>query len=135
VTTRLVAYLNFPGNTAEAMHYYQGVFGGELTISTFADFGVPGMPANGTMHSALEADGFALMAADAMPGAERTWVGTRVNLAFMGDDVDRLSGWFEKLAADGTINQPLAKQVWGDTYGALTDKFGLEWMFNLAASQ
>jgi PhnB protein len=134
VSVKLVAYVNFAGNTAEAMRYYQSIFGGELTISTFGDFGVPGMPVNGTMHSALEADGFSLMAADAQPGAERTWVGARVTLAFMGEEPDRLSGWFAKLATDGKVSQPLAKQVWGDTYGALTDKYGVEWMFNISAA-
>lgn len=44
----LVPYLNFPpGVTREAMTYYQGIFGGELTINTFSEFGMEGMPADG----------------------------------------------------------------------------------------
>ena len=34
--TRLNPYLSFRDNAREAMTYYQSVFGGELTISTFA---------------------------------------------------------------------------------------------------
>jgi uncharacterized glyoxalase superfamily protein PhnB len=25
--------------------------------------------------------------------------------------------------------------VWGDTYGVLKDKYGLEWMFNISAPE
>lgn len=128
----LVAYANFPGNTLEAMTYYQEVFGGTLDISTFADYGIEGMPADGTMHAHLAADGFSLMASDAMTGAEATWGGTRVYLAFMGDDAEKMTGWYERLAADGTVGMPLEKQVWGDLYGDVRDRFGLEWMFNIS---
>lgn len=131
MSVSLVAYLNFPlGQTREAMTYYQSIFGGKLTISTFADFGVDGPP-DGTMHANLSADGFTLMASDAMVGAEETWGGTRVYLSFMGDDLETLTGWFERLAAEGSVGMPLAKQVWGDTFGLLKDKYGLEWMFNV----
>lgn len=131
---QLVPYLNFPaGTTREAMTYYQGVFGGRLDISTFGEFGMEGAPADGVMHSQLVADQFTLMASDAMPGAEGTWGGTRVYLAFMGDGLETLTGWFDALAADGKVGMPLEKQVWGDTYGILMDKYGLEWMFSISA--
>lgn len=132
MSVQLVSYLNFDGNAAEAMRYYQEVFGGELTIATFADFGVPGMPAEGTMHAALTTPDFTVMASDAMAGDAAKWGGARVFLAFMSDEADRLQGWFDRLGGDGVVNQPLTKQVWGDMYGALTDKFGLEWMFNIS---
>lgn len=129
----LVPYLNFPPGVArEAMTYYQGIFGGELTISTFAEFGMEGMPADGVMHSQLVTDQFTLMASDAMPGAEETWGGSRVYLAFMGDEVEKLQGWHARLAADGSVGMPLEKQVWGDMYGDVKDRFGIEWMFNIS---
>ena len=31
-------YLSFSDNAREAMSFYHSVFGGELTVSTFADF-------------------------------------------------------------------------------------------------
>lgn len=132
----LVPYLNFPpGTTREAMAFYQGIFGGELTINTFSEFGMEGMPADGTMHSQLVTGQFTLMASDAMPGADATWGGTRVYLAFMGDELDTLQGWFAALAVDGRVGMPLEKQVWGDTYGLVMDRFGLEWMFNISSPQ
>jgi PhnB protein len=128
--TVLVPYLNFPGNAREAMGFYQSIFGGKLDVMTFADYGLEGMPADGTMHAYLKADSFAIAASDAMPGSEATWGGTRVYLAFMGDDPS-IASWFESLAEGGEIGQPLEKQVWGDTYGLVKDKYGLEWMFNI----
>lgn len=125
-------YLNFAGNAREAMEYYQSIFGGKLDVMTFGDFNMPNMPAEGTMHAALVTDDFTVMGCDAMPGAEQTWGGTRNYIAFMGDDVDTLVGWYNALAADGTPGMPLEKQVWGDMYGDVKDKYGIEWMFNIS---
>jgi PhnB protein len=136
MSVSLIAYANFPqGRTREAMTYYQQVFGGKLDISSFGDFGMEGAPADGVMHSQLVTDAFTIMASDAMPGAENTWGGTRIYLAFMGDDEGTLKGWFDTIAADGSVGMPLEKQVWGDTYGLVKDKFGLEWMFNISGQQ
>jgi PhnB protein len=35
--SRLNPYVNFDGNTREAMEFYRDVFGGELTINTFGE--------------------------------------------------------------------------------------------------
>ena len=134
MTISISPYLNFPGNTREAMTFYESIFGGDLTISTFAEFGGGGgvMPDDGTMHAQLVHPGFTLMASDAMPGADKTWGGTRVYLAFFGDDLQTLKGWFDKLAEGGNVGQALEKQVWGDVYGLVMDRYGLEWMFNVS---
>jgi PhnB protein len=132
----LAPYLNFPqGVTREAMTFYQSVFGGKLDISTFGDYGMEGMPADGVMHAQLAAEGFVLMASDAMPGSEDQWGGTRIYLSFFGDDLEKLTAWFNGLAEGGSVGQPLEKMVWGDTYGVLKDKFGLEWMVNISAGE
>ena len=132
----LVACVNCPqGRTREAMTYYQDVFGGTLDVLTFGDYGMTDMPADGTMHARLVTDHFRLMASDAMPGSEDTWGGTRVYLSIMGDEEERLRGWFDRLGADGKVGQPLEKQAWGDVYGDVRDKFGLEWLFNIGAAQ
>ena len=129
----LAPYLNFPpGVTGEAMAFYQSIFGGTLDVSTFGEFGMEGMPPDGVMHAMLTTDSFTFMASDAMPGSEDQWGGTRVYLTFFGDEIDKLTGWFNALAEGGGVGTPLEKMVWGDTYGVLKDKYGLEWMFNLS---
>ena len=132
----LAPYLNFPqGKTREAMTFYEAVFGGRLDISTFGDFHMEGMPADGVMHAMLTTDSFTFMASDAMPGSETQWGGTRVYLTFFGDDLATLTGWFDKLAEGGSVGTTLQKMPWGDTYGVLMDKFGIEWMFNISEVQ
>jgi len=46
-----------------------------------------------------------------------------------------LEGDINALAADGSVGMQLEKQVWGDMYGVLKDKYGIEWMFNVSARQ
>jgi len=135
MTISLSPYLNFAGNTREAMEFYHDVFGGRLDIVTFADFKLDDMPPDGVMHAALITDQFTLFASDAMAGAEDSWKGTRVYLSLMGDDVETLTVWFYRLAEHGRIGMPLEKQMWGDTYGQVVDRYGIEWMVNISDSQ
>lgn len=132
---QLTPYLNFAGNGREAMTYCHGIFGGDLQLFGFREFGVPDAPEEALMHGQLTGEGFTLMASDAMPGAEQSWGGTRVYCSFFGDDLATQTRWFEALAADGEVGQQLEKQAWGDVYGLVKDKYGIEWMFNVAQPQ
>jgi PhnB protein len=132
----LAPYLNFPqGQTREAMTFYESVFGGKLSMMTFGDYQMEGMPPDGVMHAQLDADSFTIMASDAMPGSEDQWGGTRVYMTFYGDDLSTFTGWFNKLADGGSVGNPLEKMVWGDTYGVLKDRYGIEWMFNISGAE
>ena len=127
-------YLSFRDNAREAMQFYQQVFGGELTVSTFGEYGMveAGAAADLVMHAQLETpSGFTLMGADTPPGMEYT-PGTSITVSLSGDDVDDLRGWFAALSEGGTVLMPLEKQMWGDEYGALTDRFGVPWMANIS---
>jgi PhnB protein len=136
MASRLNPYLNFNGNARQAMEFYASVFGGELTISTFADFGNADSPdAQRIMHSQLETEaGYTLMAADITSEMEHHPIaGFSVSLS--GDDGDQLRGYFEKLAASGTTTMPLQKQVWGDEFGMCVDGFGVSWLVNIGQPQ
>ncbi|QGF23092.1 VOC family protein [Raineyella fluvialis] len=125
-------YLSFHGQAREAMEFYHSVFGGELTFSTYGDFGFEGGPADGIMHSTLKGDGFDLMASDTPPGMPHQ-EGSSISLSLAGPkaDEDRLRGWFEKLCEGGKVTMPLEEQMWGDLYGACTDRYGLNWMVDI----
>ena len=128
-------YLTFPGNTKEAMEFYESVFGGTLAVNTFGEFGEqdPAI-ADKVMHARLENDrGFTLMASDPPPGTE-IQTGNNIAVSLSGDDADDLRGYWDKLSADGNVQMQLEKQVWGDTFGMCTDKFGLSWMVNITGS-
>lgn len=125
-----VPYIAFRGQAREAMTFYQSIFGGELTISTYGEFGFEGGPADGVMHSTLASDDFNLMAADTPPGMPHA-EGSQISLSLAGDDEATLRGWFDRLAEGGRVNMPLEKQVWGDLYGDVTDRYGLRWMVDI----
>ena len=136
MASQLSPYLNFNGNTRQAMEFYADVFGGTLNLNTFADYGATGTPdADRIMHSQLETDaGYTIMAADVTSEMEyHPIAGFSVSLS--GDDGDALRGYFEKLAAGGAVVMPLAKQVWGDEFGMCTDKFGVSWLVNISEPQ
>ena len=132
--SRLNPYINFDGNTREAMEFYRDVFGGDLVINTFAEFGNPDPAvADKTMHAQLETNrGFTLMASDGPPGTELK-VGDNISISLSGDDADELRGYWDKLADGGTVTMPLEKQMWGDEFGMLVDQFGIPWMVNIGA--
>lgn len=136
MASRLNPYISFAGNARQAMEYYQNVFGGTLTLSTFGEFGSPDAPeADKIMHGNLETDsGFTLMAADTPPGDEHN-PGTNIAVSLSGDDGDALRGYWEKLADGGSVSVPLEKQLWGDEFGTCEDRFGIAWMVNIAQPQ
>lgn len=136
MSSRLNPYLNFDGSAREAMEFYADVFGGELTINTFGEFGDPDAPgADGVMHAHLESpEGFVLMASDTPPGMEFS-PGTNVSISLSGDDADALRGWWEQLSDGGEVGMPLEMQMWGDEFGSCTDRFGTAWMVNIAGPE
>ncbi len=125
-------YVNFDGNAREAMEFYRDVFGGELRVNTFGEFGNddPAV-ADKTMHAQLETEhGFTLMASDTPPGTEVS-AGSNITISLSGEDGDELRGYWEKLSGGGTVTMPLEKQMWGDEFGMCVDRFGVPWMVNI----
>ncbi|MET8908747.1 VOC family protein [Micromonospora sp. NPDC004551] len=136
MASRLNPYLNFRDNARQAMEFYQKVFGGNLTLSTFGEFGNPDPSvADNVMHAQLETDrGYTLMASDTPPEMEYQ-PGTNISISLSGDDADELRGYWQQLTEGGTVAVPLEKQMWGDEFGMCVDRFGIGWMVNIAGSQ
>lgn len=129
-------YLNcFDGKAREAMEFYASVFGGEATFSTFGEYQMPGLDeseADKIMHSQLTTpSGFTLMAAD-VPESMGMPATPNATISLSGDETDELRGYFEKLAAGGQVTVPLEQAPWGDYYGQVTDRYGIDWMVNIA---
>ena len=138
MTSRLNPYLGFRDNAREAMEFYQSVFGGELNVSTFAEGQASEDPAEADkiMHAQLETtSGYTLMGADTPNGMDFAPSSNHsVSLSGASEDGDELSGYFEKLADGGTVAMPLEQAPWGDRFGMVIDKFGVQWLVNIAGA-
>jgi len=133
--TQLNPYINFKDNTRQAMEFYETVFGGKLTMSTFKEFNASQDPNedNLIMHAVLEADnGITFMASDT-PARMEYRPGTNYSMSLSGDNEAELKSYFEKLSAGGTVTQPLEKAIWGDSFGMCIDKYGVSWLVNITA--
>ena len=137
MSSQLNPYLSFRGQAREAMEFYQSVFGGQLDVMAFADMGGMGVPEaeqQQVMHSSLSvSDSVQLMGSDVPSHMEGDFPNGRISLS--GDDEATLRGWYDALAAGGTVNMPLEKAPWGDWFGDVTDRFGVSWMVNIAGGQ
>jgi PhnB protein len=87
------------------------------------------------MHSQLDTPGgLTLMAADT-PNGQDLDSGGNIAISLSGEDESELRGYFEGLSAGGTVQVPFEQAPWGDTFGMLTDKFGISWMVNALGEQ
>lgn len=131
-------YLNFPGTAREAFEFYGRALGATPQFATFGDFhAVPeGDPsADKIMHGSPEAtDLIRMYVSDVIEGMspEGYVPGTNVTLSLMGDDEAVIRSAFEKLSEGADVRMPLERQMWGDVYGQLVDRYGVCWQFNIA---
>ena len=136
MTSSIHPYLNFTAETAEALSFYQSIFGGELQILTFGMArAVPeGDPAEKlAMHAELRTPYATLMASDAPEALAPSAVvrGNDMHLSVVTDDEEQGRTWFEALAQGGTITMPFERQMSGDLFGMIRDRFGIQWMVNV----
>ena len=130
-------YISFGDNAREALEFYKDVFGGNLSLNTFGQYGDPNARgADNIMHGQLETEnGFTLMAADTPPGMEFNPSGGNITISLSGDDEQELRGYWDKLSDGGTVTLPFEKQMWGDLFGQCTDKYGVPWMVDVVQPQ
>lgn len=150
MTVQTTTHLNFRGDAREALAFYQSVFGGHLVVNTYADFGMPAeIPASDKVVFGLIAagNGFRLMGYDipgrteggiAGGGATHRENNTTITdqalfVAISSPTLDELQGYWDALAGDATIVEPLAASAWSAGFGMLTDRFGVTWSVSVAA--
>ncbi|MFI7529946.1 VOC family protein [Nocardia salmonicida] len=149
MTVSAVAHLNFHGQARAALEFYQSVFGGQLTLVTYADFGMPTELPDATkvVFGQLVADnGFRVMAYD-VPGEDapttaaapttRRENGTTVTeerffLSVRGETVDEVGALWEGLAEGATVIEAFGPAQWAPAFGMLSDRFGVTWILDVA---
>lgn len=131
---KITPYLNFDGNCAEAMRFYQKALGGKLDVMPFAgspmEKDIPAQYRERAMHACLTtADGQMLMASDAGPWAPyEAPKGMQVTLNY--DTATEGKKAFDALSQGGQVHMPLDKTFWAEAFGMFTDRFGIQWMVN-----
>lgn len=130
----LTPYLAFNGKTKDAMKFYQSVLGGDLTMQTFGESGVPVAPEDKDkiMHALLRNDTLTFMASDGTKD-HVVHMGNNISMSIVGSDEKLLTKYFNGLSKGGKITMKLEKQFWGDVFGSVTDKFGVNWMVNIGS--
>jgi PhnB protein len=134
MTVTTTTHLNFRGDARPALEFYRAVFGGELTIVTYADAHRVTDPAESDQVTWGQVDapnGFRVMAYD-VPAAAAYDPGTiPVFVSVRGDDVDEITDMWDRLVAGATVIEPLAPSDWAPLYGMLRDAFGVTWVLDV----
>jgi len=126
-------YFLLDGAARQALERWQRVFGGEVRIATFADFSRTDGPADAVAHGQLAGE-LQLFAADA--GSDDTaFTATGLMFSLLGAaEPDVLRRWFDDLATDGSVVEPLQQRAWGDWDGTVRDVFGVTWLIGFEGS-
>lgn len=142
---RVSTYLNFPGTAEEAFTFYKSVFGTEFEggIARMGDGPTQeGQPAMSEADKRLVMNvalpilgGHLLMASDtpASMGVPPLNQGNNVSICLEPDSRAEADRLFAALGQGGTVTDPLQEAFWGDYFGALTDRFGVQWLVNCTA--
>lgn len=145
MTISTTTHLNFPGTARAALDFYQSVFGGEVSATTYGELGMPqDLPDAGKVAfgQLLSESGFRVMAYD-VPGRTEGFAGStrRANgatiteqpffLSVRGESLDEVTRYWDALADDATIIEPLAASAWTPGFGMLRDRFGVTWVLDV----
>jgi uncharacterized glyoxalase superfamily protein PhnB/uncharacterized protein YndB with AHSA1/START domain len=136
---RVSTYLNFDGKTEEAFLFYQSIFKTEFIggIQKFGEIPAsPDQPAiadeikNMVLHVELPLlGGHILMGTDAPKEMGFTLnSGNNMHINLEPDSRAEADRLFDALAKDGIIDMPMQDMFFGAYYGALKDKYGINWM-------
>ncbi len=130
---QLNPYIGFNGQCNEAMNFYKDIFGGELIMQQVSETPMadkfPESQRNIIMHSQLTNGPVVIMGTDmVMPGGFTQ--GNNISIALNLSSVDEMRQVFKQLSAGGQVKDEIKKQFWGAYFGAVLDKFGINWMLN-----
>jgi PhnB protein len=133
----VTTYIHFDGNCREAMQFYQNCLETDIQLTPLPDnSGKPSSdPAAKIMHSQLLRNGQPiLMASDGSSGGA-VKAGNNFSVSVDCESIAEIDRLFAAIDENGHVILPLGNVPWGARFGMLTDQFGIQWLFNCAASQ
>jgi len=126
------AHVNFRGQAREALEFYRSVFGGELSIATYADIRSveDAAQADHVAFGRLDApNGFTIMAYDVQPSKQYDPGKNPFYLTLHGTAGDEIQTLWDSLAESATaVLISVAPAAFSPLYGMLTDRFGVTWI-------
>lgn len=135
--TTVNVYLTFNGNCEEAFDFYKSVFGGEYPyVGRFGDMpDIEGKPSSASdkqriMHISLPiSEETILMGSDTTAEYESQFSqGNNFAVSITTDSKEKADFYFTALSEGGQVTVPINDTFWGDYFGMLTDRFGINWM-------
>lgn len=150
MTIQTTTHLNFRGSARAALDFYASVFDGQAAVRTYAELGMPAdLPgaAHVVFGLVVSPNGFRIMGYD-IPGEDAgsliggsstqrrdgtTVTDQAVFVSLGGDTLDELQRYWDLLADEAAIVEPLAASAWSPGFGMLTDRFGVTWVFSVTA--
>lgn len=127
-------YIAFKGDCKEAIDFYKKALGAEVLFTqTYGESPMKGKgPDDKIMHCTFKVGDSAIMACDnVFENQNPTIVGNNISLAVGTKDVAQAETTFEAMSDGASIVMPLQETFWALRFGMLTDKFGINWMFNV----
>jgi PhnB protein len=131
-------YISFKGNCEEAIDFYKDKLDAEvLFVQRYGESPMAGKgPDDKIMHCSLKIGDSVIMACDnVFESSNPTTVGNNITLAIGTNDIDQAEIAFGQMSDGATIVMPMQETFWAARFGMLTDKFGINWMFNVDKPQ
>ncbi len=117
---KVTPYLNFDGNCEEAMRFYAACLGAEVEVR---------LEGSRVMHAYIAKGGLTVMASDC-PTGMGIQTGNDFYICLECESPAEQDRVFAALGQGGTVTMPLQLTFWNARFGMLTDRFGVNWMFN-----
>ena len=133
-------YLFFDGRCEEAIEFYRGALGAEVTmLMRFRDNPEPqddSVPPPGAgdkvMHAELRIGEATVLASDGRCQGRPSFAGFSLSLTAPDEaEAERL---FAALADGGRVQMPLGKTFFSPRFGMVADRFGVPWMVVVATT-
>ena len=136
-TMKVIPYLHFNGNCAEAIAFYEKAFGVKAHVLKYSDtppsegYQPPPGTENFVMHACLtNRTDYTVYLCD-MPSNEKSVFGSGMSILVALDNADDVTSSFNALKEGGKVIMELQKTFWNELFGSLEDKFGVSWMISV----
>jgi len=135
---KLITYLNFGGNCAEAFRFYEENLGGKIlnsmkhSESPIAAHKQPGWE-DKVLNATLQLGETVLMGADIPPNLFQPM--RSVYMTLMIDTKEETERVYKLLVDGGEVLMPLSEQFFADAFAQCRDRFGVNWMLLGAMKQ